>query len=259
MARKKTVKSVIKTFRILDLLVQNDSPMSFSSISNIVNINISTVHRLLNTMVKIGYVKQNDANLYCLGINSYQMADIVYHKFDLKKIVHPYLQDIVSICNETCSLAVYNNGFVTYLDQVESSHTLRTITSNRTHAYCTSSGKILLAFMNNKKELDRYFSTTNFLEFSENTIIDPAILKKELETIKKQGYAVKLEENGKEIQGVAAPVFAKRKKLLGSIGISGPRSRLHLNYIEKELLPLILNKTQEISSYLAKQKLKTII
>jgi len=79
------VKSVIKSFTIFEELVANGSPMTLSSISNKLDINISTVHRLINTLVKLGYVEQNEKGLYKIGINAYNIADIIIEDFNLKK------------------------------------------------------------------------------------------------------------------------------------------------------------------------------
>ncbi|MFW6029433.1 MAG: IclR family transcriptional regulator [Halanaerobiales bacterium] len=251
MAKSNHVKSVIKAFKILEDLVENGSPITLSSISNNLNMNISTVHRLTNTLVKLGYVEQDDKGLYKIGMSAYNMADILIKNFDLKKLIHPYLKEIVAKCNETCNLVALEDNQVVYLDQIESSNMVRMFAKegSKGAAYCTGSGKALLANLN-EKELNNYFNSVEFKKFTNNTITDPELLKKELAKIRKQGYALDLEEKEIGVRCAAAPFFDGNQKLLGAISVSGPCSRITEEYLQKTLIPLVKNKAEEITSKL---------
>ncbi len=243
------VKSVIKSFTIFEELVTNGSPMTLSSISNNLDINISTVHRLINTLVKLGYVEQNNKGLYKIGINAYNMADRIIEDFSLKEVVHPYLREIVDTCNETCNLVSLENNQVVYLDQIESTNMVRMFAKegSRGEAYCTGSGKALLANLEENQIID-YISNTKFTKFTKNTITDPEKLLKQLKLIKKQGYALDLEEKEIGVRCVAAPLFDGNHKLIGAISVSGPCTRITDDYLNNSLIPLIRDKAKEITS-----------
>ena len=243
-----TVKSVVKAMKVFEKLVEKGSPMSLSSISKKVDLNISTVHRLINTLLELGYVKQDDKGHYGLGLHSYKLADISSEEFDLKQLVHPYLEQIVDSCNETCNLVIMEDFQVVYIDQVESTNMVRMFASegSRGAAYCTGSGKVLLAHLKEKK-LQEYIETTDFEKFTDNTITDPAQLKLELKKIKNQGYALDLEEKERGVRCVAAPFFGEDDKLMGAISVSGPCSRIARDYLEEALIPLIKEKANEIT------------
>ena len=245
------VKSVMKAFKIFEELVEKGSPISLSSISNNLDINISTVHRLINTMVKLGYVEQDDKGLYKIGISAYNIADIIIDNYNLKKIVHPYLKEIVNSCNETCNLVALENNQVVYLDQIESTNMVRMFAKegSRGEAYCTGSGKALLAHLE-EKQLKEYLKNTKFVEFTDNTITDPEKLLIELKTIKKQGYALDLEEKEIGVRCAAAPFFDKNNRLIGAISVSGPCSRITEEYLKKSIIPLVRDKARKITSIL---------
>src|SRR5690554_5877472 len=101
MSKSNKVQSVIKALKIFEELVYSKSPLSLSRLSERVNMNISTVHRLVNTLLKQGYVEQNNQGKYRLGLFSYKMADMIKNDFDLRDIVRPVLEEIVAECNET--------------------------------------------------------------------------------------------------------------------------------------------------------------
>ncbi|MFW6264654.1 MAG: IclR family transcriptional regulator [Bacillota bacterium] len=251
MEKSNHVKSVIKAFKIFENLVEDGSPMTLSSISNNLKINISTVHRLINTLVKLGYVEQDNKGLYKIGISAYNMADIVIKNFDLKKIVHPFIKEIVDKCNETCNLVAFEDNQVVYLDQIESSNMVRMFAKegSRGDAYCTGSGKALLANLP-EKELKNYYQSINFKKYTVNTITDANILKKELNKIRKQGYALDLEEKEIGVRCIAAPFFDGSGKLLGAISVSGPCSRITDDYLENTLIPLVRDTAIKITSKL---------
>lgn len=248
---KNLVKSVIKAMRIMETLIHKGSPLSISKISNKTGINISTVHRIINTLVKLGYVEQNQEGHYQLGLHTYELADIINEDFNIKKLARPYMEEIVESCNETCNLVILENNEVVYVDQVESNNMVRMFArpGSRGPAYCTGSGKALLAFQD-YEEIDDYLSEKRLKPYTENTITNPEKLKEELLEIRKRGYALDLEEMEKGVRCIAAPIIGRDEKLLGAISVSGPSTRISLDYLNKQLVPLVKGKAEELSSKL---------
>ncbi len=242
------VKSVVKAMKIYEVLIEDGSPVSLSSLSRKLRLNISTVHRLINTFVKLGYIEQNEEGQYRLAFHSYRLADKISQNFNLKGIVRPYMEKIVYICNETTNLVVLEDYQLVYIDQVESTNMVRMFAGigNKGAAYCTGSGKVLLAYLNNDK-LDEYINVTDFISYTDNTIVDPDILKKEIREIREQGYALDWEEKERGVRCVAAPIFGNEDKLLGAISVSGPCSRITERYLKDTLVPLVKNKAREVT------------
>ena len=251
MNNKNVVKSVIKALNLFEELLKQSEPISISSLSNQTGMNISTVYRLLNTMMNKGYVKQNENDLYCLGHYAYEIADMVHNSFDFKKYIHPFLDKLVEESNETSFFSILIDNKVVYLDQVESNNFLRTSINkkSKTAAYCTSAGKIMLSYLN-EKSLYNYLENTDLIKYSQKTITDPSILKEELKKTKKQGYAIEIGEFEKGLLSVAAPILGKRNKLLGAICISGPCHRVDNLDLNQKIIPLIKNTAKDISAQL---------
>ncbi len=253
MKKSNNVKSVLKALNLFNVLVTNGEPMSLSSLSNKTNINISTAYRLLNTMVSIGYIKHDDQDHYYIGNFAYKIADLIQDSFNLKEFIFPYLEDIVNICNETANFSIMQNFQVLYVDQVESTHMLKIIVKPKDTipAYCTASGKVLLAYLN-KLRLQKYLEKTELIHYSKNTITEPAILIQVLKKIKEQEYALEIEEYEEDVISVAAPILDKNKKLQGAISVSGPCSRINSLLLKDKLIPLVNTTAKEISSNLLK-------
>lgn len=254
MDKANIVKSVVKAMRIFEEMVNHGKAISLSNLSKKLELNISTVHRLLNTLLELGYVEQNEEGLYRLGLRSYKLADIISEEFDLRKLVRPYLEDIASACNETTNLVVLEDYQVVYIDQVESTNMVRMFASvgSRGDAHCTGSGKALLANLE-EKEREDYIRSADFTAYTDNTITDPDQFRKELSRIRKQGYALDLEEKELGVRCVAAPIFSENYKLLGAISVSGPCTRITRDYLDNTLIDLVKNKAEEITSILQRE------
>lgn len=245
------VKSVKKTMKIYEDIVDKGSPVSLSTISEDVDINISTVHRLINTLAYLGYLEQNEDGLYQLGIRSYKLANIINENFQLKKIVRPYLEEIVESCNETANLVIFEDNQVVYIDQVESTNMVHMFADmgSKGPAYCTGAGKVLLAFQPIKK-INSYMEEVEFVRWTKNTVTNPVKLKEELKKIRNNYYALDLEEKEPGVCCAAAPIFGMEKKIAGAISVSGPSTRITEDYLHKTLIPLVKNKAKLISSRL---------
>lgn len=254
MGKDNMVKSVVKAMRIFEEMVNHGKAITLSNLSKKLELNISTVHRLLNTLLELGYIEQNEEGLYRLGLRSYKLADIISEKFDLRKLVRPYLEDIAAACNETTNLVVLEDYQVVYIDQVESTNMVRMFASvgSRGDAHCTGSGKALLANLEEKNRED-YIKSADFTAYTDNTITNPDEFRKELSRIRKQGYALDLEEKELGVRCTAAPIFAENYKLLGAVSVSGPCTRITRNYLDNTLIDLVKNKAKEISSILQRE------
>ena len=251
MSEDNKVKSVLKAMRIFEVLVNKGGTASLSCLSREVKMNISTVHRLLNTLLSRGYIEQNEEGLYKLGFKSYSLADKINDSFNLRNIVHPCLQEIVDICNETTNLVILEEKQVVYIDQVQSTNMVRMFAGvgSRGPAYCTGAGKVLLAYLP-VSERETYLQETEFESFTDNTIVSPDKLRTELKKIKGQGYALDREEKEKGVRCAAAPVFGRTGKVIAAISVSGPGIRVTDSFLHKKVVPLVCEKAFEVSAYL---------
>src|SRR5699024_7995225 len=96
-------------------------------------------------------------------------------------------------------------------------------------AYCTSSGKVLLAYGD---EDDLEIVLKRGLEKrAKNTITTEEQLKNELKTIKKRGYALSRDEILEGVTSIAAPVRDYTGKVVAAITVAGPNQRISNNMI----------------------------
>ncbi len=229
-----TVQSVDRTLSILEAMADEGRPMTLSEISNKLSLNISTVHRLLKTLINRDFACQDiNTGKYQLGTKTFRIGNAALYSLDIRTVARPYLKKAAEICGETVNMAILDSGYVLYIDQVESKKMVKMVASlgRRAPAHCNAVGKVLLAGLG-EHELERFFKTIKLDKYTDKTITAPLKLRQELKEIRKKGYAYDLEEMETGIRCVAAPVRNFQGEVFAAIGISAPKIRISMKNTE---------------------------
>jgi DNA-binding IclR family transcriptional regulator len=245
------VQSVERALTLLEILAAEGRPMSITDIANGVELKISTVHRLLATLTLKGYVEQEvDSSKYKLSLKLLSIGQSSIYPLDLRTKVRPYLEELVDRCNETANLSILDNGEVVYIDQVESTNIvivkMFSTVGTRRQAHCTGSGKVLMAYLPTIEQ-DRILSTIELKRYTNETITDRDILKKELERVRKQGYALDMGERERDMRCVAAPIRKHDGEVIAAISVSGPSTRITSYYLNNELIDIVQDEAKKLS------------
>ncbi|MDK2821378.1 MAG: hypothetical protein PWP31_1343 [Clostridia bacterium] len=253
----KKVHAVERALDIMDALAQAGVPMAITELAERVNLNVSTVHRLLSTLMTKNYIEQEpDTSRYKLGLKLFAMGKTALYAKDLQTIGHPFLEKLVNRCNETANLAILDGRDVVYIGQVESNNMvivrMFAKVGSRGPAHATGSGKMLLSSLSDD-ELDKLFANVKLEKYTSETIDDVEILKKELKRIRKQGYAIDLGERDEGVRCVSAPIRNHEGKVVAAISVSGPHTRVTNYYLNFELVDIVLEVAQEMSKCLGYQ------
>jgi IclR family transcriptional regulator, KDG regulon repressor len=245
------IKVLTKTFAVLDVLLEQRSPMSMSEISEKLNYYPSTVHRILDTLKYGGYVEQNPNNQkYQLGLKLLELGMAKINQIDLVKEAKPYLRELAKKCDETVHLAVLEDTNVLYLAKEESSQTIRMISyvGKRAPLHCTGLGKVLLANLP-LQDRDRIIDRIELSRLTKNTITDKEKLREELDVIKEKGFALDEEENENDVRCIAGPIRDYKGRVVAAVSVSSPNYRLNKekqDYIKEALI----NTVKGVSSRL---------
>jgi DNA-binding IclR family transcriptional regulator len=196
-------------------------------ISKAVRMPKSTVHRLLRTLASLGFLEESGPNHgYMIGalIRGLANGDAGYER--LLALARPRMVALRDACNETVALHVLReNGWMT-IAQVESSHDLRRTITNLNSPmplHAAATGKLFLAYMA-KEDRARYIESAPLTRFTPNTLTSKRRLLSALEQIRKDGYAMSLQEMVIGVAGISMPVW-RDGRVSAAIGVSGPLSR----------------------------------
>jgi DNA-binding IclR family transcriptional regulator len=216
------IQSLARGLKILSLLSESSDGGSIIEIANELGIDKGSASRLMSTLVNYGFAeKDTNSRRFFLGPQVVVLSRSLLNRMPLREVAKPYLHELMKTTGECAHIGVISQGKVLYIDQVESPASLRVNAEVGFMAplHCTALGKVLLAF-------GRQPIPENLERYTEFTLVDRDSLRKHLETVRENGYAVDDEEFDLGVRCIAAPIFDFREKVVGSIGISGPLTRM---------------------------------
>lgn len=217
-----SVQSIDRTFDIIELLSNETRSIPMTEIGRRLNLHKSTVHRLLSTLRKRGYVeKEDESGNYKLGLGFVELASLYLNNLELKTEAIPFLNNLTKQTGQTSFLATMDEAEVVYMDKVETYHSLRryTIIGKRLPAHTTSLGKAMLSGLKDS-EIEQLYPEKKLKLITKKTIPTFDILMKEVKQVRERGWSVDDEENEKGTRCVGAPIFDYRERVIAAISLA---------------------------------------
>lgn len=242
------LSSVKNALRILRSFTMDEPEKKISDLSIELGLNKSTVSRTMATLASEGFVyKDPESKKYRLGLTLLSLSGIINTNMDLHVESQPVLYKLVENLGETAHISVMDNLEVMYLHKVECNHPVRFLThvGKRNPCYCTSSGKVLLAY-SDEETIEKVIQK-GLQAFTKNTITNPQQLRDHLKKIKQDGYAYSIDELLEGVNSIAAPVFDYRGKVIAAITVVGPKQRVQPHKIQS-FAKKVINAGLEVSS-----------
>ncbi len=223
-------QSVEKVMRIIERMAETRGPMRLQDVSHFAELPASTTLRFLNTLMQMGYITQNTENQrYSLTFKLCGIAEQIRTSYGIRDIIHPALEELTREIGESSCLAVEESREVVYVDVVEGPGSmLRTLQriGKRAPLHSTGVGKSLLLNYS-PAELSELAAETGLPALTANTIRSLDDLTAELSRIMAKGFALDDEECEEGVRCVAAPIRDYTGKVVCSVSISGPVSRMN--------------------------------
>ncbi len=242
------MQSVARGFDLLEAVAAADE-IGLVELAHRTGLQPSTTHRLLATLIACGYVVQNpQTSRYRLSHKVVELAGGQEHRMQrLRTAVRPYLLMIRDATDETTNLCVLDRFTIVYVDQAESSRTVRMFTElgRRVPAHACAAGKAMLAF-ESPDVLADLRQRAPFSSLTPHTITDAEELEAELRSAHSLGYAFDREEFEDGVFCIAAPIFGSNGEVLAAASVSGPAARLQRNDLN-ELGELVRGRMLEVS------------
>lgn len=244
-----TLQSVSNALDIIDLLGLNEE-LSLAEIARNMNVSKATAFRLVSTLEQHNFLTKNHHAKYRLSIKFATLGDIVTHRMEIIRIVHPYLEKLSEQFGETAHLVVWNSKMdVIVADRVigNSPISYKTVTGFVTPAHMAASGRILLAYTD-AQHLEDYTRNADY-SIGCDGLKNEIELRNMISKIRHTGVA---ENNGDAIPGLtcfAVPIFNKAGKAIASLSISGAEANMEKK--RHSILQALRASAEKIDDYIA--------
>jgi IclR family acetate operon transcriptional repressor len=230
-ASKQSVQAVARAFLLLEAMAEGEGMMGVSALARETGLPHATIHRILQTMVELGYVHQDGSRRYILGPRLIRLGERSGRMFTF--LARPHLSSLVDTLEETVNLSMLENGEVVYVAQARSTkHSMRMFAEvgKRVLPHCTAAGKAMLAEVPVER-VEKILNRLGMPKITENTITDRDKFMACLDEVREQGYALDLGEQELGVHCIAVVVTDTPTRL--ALSVSAPNSRVTPEFVAK--------------------------
>jgi len=223
----RSVATIERAADVLFLFAQDDAAnLGVTEISKSLDISKAVVHRILTSLRERDLVVvDEESRRYALGPAVLRLAAAYRDRLDVRLMALESMQRLSAATNETATLSVRSGDMRVYVDQVTPAREVKmTVAVGQSFPlHAGSSSKAFLAFVADA-DRDEYLAGHELSAITDATITDVAMLRRELDQIRQQGFAVSLGERQSDAASVAAPVFDQDGPI-AVISVCGPLER----------------------------------
>lgn len=220
-------QAVARAIGLLKVFSDGQPEWSLSDLAQTTKLNKTTAFRLLAALEAEGLVMRNSlSGGYRLGIELIALGGCAMRSNPLRAVSRPVLESLAQECDEAATLEVLAGGHVLIVDEVSSRHPMGMSqdVGSRLPVHATATGKLLLAYTSD--DLAEVTSRLPLPRLTDETITDLDRLRKQLDKIRQQGYALAMGELEQGFAAIAAPIFDRERQVVAAISIGGSCLRL---------------------------------
>lgn len=244
------LSSVTTAIHLLKTFSAEDEDFGISELAKRLGVAKSTVHRLASALLDEGLLQQNpETGRYCLGIGLFALGSLVRARLDVTSESRHVMNDLREKTGENVRLAVLERQSVVLLHDLESPQALRlrSATGQLRPAYCTAEGLALLSGLR-ESELKKFLLAPRAKRLP-TTPVSEVELRDQIRRVQRIGYAIEDEICDEGTRGLAAPIYNGDGRIVASIGVAGPRTRIRKSEFAK-LAQMVVTAAEQISQRL---------
>ena len=222
---KGPVKALGKAMELLELLLRERQPMSLQTLCARSGYPKSTAHALLTTLREYEMIAQDPDGRYRLGIRLYECGCAVSALWDVRRVAHPFLEQLAQALGTGVFLAVRSGDHAVSIDACAASSGSGLQVSAETGTplplHATAQGKLFLAAAS-EQEVRRYCRLAGLRPYTRHSLSSPEELTAALAAVRQQGCAIEDGEYKVGLRAMAAPVYDADGTLscaLGAVGL----------------------------------------
>lgn len=211
-------RAVSRAFCLLERIASAREPLRLTEVAQQASLQKSTAHRILATLVELGYVRQEASGRYGATLRAWEIGARTAAELPIKRVAAGFLHGLHRTIGETVSLTLLSGTDVIYLDKIVAPRPVRFRTSvgSRVPAVLTASGKAILSQRPDGHDLARRTAGQHELDIT--------AVEAELAEARRRGYALSGYSPGVTSIGVA--VGAGGAAAEAGLSVSAPTERL---------------------------------
>lgn len=239
------IRAVGRALAIFDAFDNDRLSLSLQEIAERIRMPKTTAFRLVNTLLRAGFLIRMDNQQYCLSLKLVRLAGMVRSTLSIREIVRPVMLEVNELTQETITLNAAVGSERMVLEVVDTPAPLMLMARPGQHQpmLLGASNRVLMAYMS-EAELDKVLKVTA----ADRPDFDRVALERELARFRRQGYALSRGQRVPGLTAIAVPIFDIQGHVPYCLALTGPSVRVDPR--DNEFAEILMAAGRETSSRL---------
>jgi IclR family pca regulon transcriptional regulator len=243
------VRALAKGLTVIESFDAQNAAMTLSAVAKRAGLPRGTARRLLHTLQELGYAG-SDGKLFYLKPRVLTLGFAYLHSQNLWQLAQPYMVELVEKVHESCSVAVLDGTDIVYVARVPTAARIMSINlgiGTRLPAFATSMGRVLLSGLTDGEIESLLDQAGPVPRYTNKTVTDASGLLREIDTVRRQGWALIDQELEVGLRSVAVPIIDSERRTVAALNIGTHASRWPIQKLTQEVLPELKRTAAAIS------------
>jgi IclR family pca regulon transcriptional regulator len=243
--------SLARGLIVIQAFTQQSPQMTISQLSIKTGLSRAAVRRCLYTLTKLGFAGAEDGSRYSLRPRMLTLSHTYTTSNTLAAAAQPILERMSAALRESFSVATLDGEDIVYIARTQVNRVMAVDLhiGSRLPAYCTSMGRILLAYLP-AEQLEQYLAKVDLVPHTTRTITSLEKLRLALRNVRRNGYAICDQEYEVGLRSIAVPVYSSSGRVVATLNLSGNAPRLSVLEMQNRFLTPLRNAASELSVFL---------
>jgi DNA-binding IclR family transcriptional regulator len=195
-----TAAGVVRALAILECLDNARRGLNISEVSRRLAIPKSSTHVLMITMERLGYIRRCPNNRdFCLALKTYALGHRMSRSVAITEVARPHLEAFAAESNLCAHMAISDNGQGVFIEKVQPA---------------------------GSPAVQRVLSKRVYTRYTRNTITTQGALRREVQRVRSNGYALDNEEEELGSRCVAVPIMDSAGRFLAALSTTGTLAQI---------------------------------
>jgi IclR family pca regulon transcriptional regulator len=243
--------SLARGLIVIQAFTQQSPQMTISQLSVKTGLSRAAVRRCLYTLTKLGFAGAEDGSRYSLRPRMLTLSHTYTTSNTLSAAAQPILERMSAALRESFSVATLDGEDIVYIARTQVNRVMAVDLhiGSRLPAYCTSMGRVLLAYLPSE-QLEQYLARVTLTPHTTRTVNSIEKLRLILRNVRRNGYALVDQELEVGLRSLAVPVYSPSGRVVATINLSGNAPRLSVLEMQSRFLTPLRNAANELGVYL---------
>lgn len=241
-------QSLERGLDVLEIVEAEGSEIGVREIARRLRLSPTIVQRMVTSLARRGYVdKDSETARYRLGFRSLALGAHSGQAADYIVTARRELERLAREQGLNGFISVLQGGRAVYLLAIEAEApvAIKVQPGSVMPLHSTAAGKLLLSSLSDA-EARKLLGGGKLAAITPHTITDPAALVAALAKVRRQDFAVVVEENIRGVLSVAAPVRDRTGKMVAALSVAFPKY-LDTGLTLQSATPLVVAAAQRVS------------